>query len=399
VIDTVAGARHRPNNQVPGALVFVRDRDSEGVIRQSLSDLGVENVQFVPGTVETATAALAQQPSPRLLIVDVSGVADPTARINELANVCEPNTGVVVIGENNDIRLYRELKEIGIAEYFFKPIVGAIITRVCNSILSGGSVSTAKSARTGKLVFVLGVRGGVGATTIAVNTAWHLAEARQRWVMLADLDLQAGDAALQLDCAPSHALSEAFQHPERVDSLFLDRGVTHVTQRLDLLASLEPLGDVPDIREDAVLSLLGILLHHYRYVFVDLPATVAAKLFGVLHLPSTCILVSNASLVAARDVARWREKIGPNTPERSTVHILNKNGNAGSLHFDDFVHAAGKAPDIVIPYHHEIGIASNLGLKGVQKEAMLRRTLSPLLRHLIGEPVEEPKSLWQRLVG
>lgn len=381
----------------PAAQVFVNDPDSEGIIRQSLSELGVIDAQFTQGTVATAIAALAQRPSSRLLVVDLSGVDDPVARINELANVCEPNTGVIAIGDRNDIILYRDLKHAGIAEYFFKPLVIDLVTRTCNGILTG--TVERRGPRTGRLVYVVGVRGGAGATTIATNTAWYLAEMRQRWVLLVDLDLQNGDAALQLDVSPSHALREACDHPERVDQLFLERGVIHVSRRLDLLASLDRLGDLAPIKDETILTLMGNLLPRYRYVFVDLPATLASGLTQALHLPSTCVLVSNGSLAAARDLARWRERIGPNTGERTTLHILNMHGAPGSLPDKEFNRVAGQPPDIVVPYDRAIEAASNLGVKGTQKCAALKRGLAPLLRQLSGDKMDVQRSLLRRIFG
>jgi pilus assembly protein CpaE len=384
--------------ELQNALVFVRDRDSEGVIRQCLSDLGVAKAQFFTGGIDTATAQLGQAASPRLLVVDVSGIEDATQRTEALAAVCEPGTGVVLIGEANDIRLYRSLKGAGVAEYFFKPLANDLVKRAFNAILSGSAEMP--SARTGKLVIALSVRGGAGGTMIAATTAWHLAEVRQRRVILLDLDLHFGDAALQFDAVPSHALCEALQHPERVDELFLERGVTQVTERLSLLSSLEPITDttVPD--ESAVLSLLETLLQRYRYVFVDLPAMLAPNLMRVLHLPSVCLLVSTGSLVAARDVARWREAIGTNSAERSFMHILNKSGAHDSLPEDEFVKAAGHAADMVIPYSRDVGLASNMGIRGIHKCAVIRRELSPLLQHLAGEAVEGARpSLLRRLFG
>jgi len=397
VNEAATGTIEPSANHMPTVMVFAADPDSEGVIRQSVNDIGIQNAEFTAGNAETAISVLARQASPRLLIVDVSGIDDPGAKIAALAQVCEPGTGVIVIGDDNDIRLYRELKEAGVAEYFFKPLVKTIFTQTCNAILSGDTAPA--PARTGRLVFFLGVRGGVGATTIAVNTAWHLAEAHKRWVILLDLDLHSGDAALQLDSTPTHALTEAFERPERVDELFLERGVIHVTPRLDLLASLEPLGQPFNIEEEAVLSLLDTLLHRYRFVFVDLPATLAPVLPQALHLPSLCVLVSNGSLVAARDVARWRERIGANTPDRSTLHVLNKAGTPGSLPDAEFIRAAGKPPDVVIPFWREIQAASSLGARAVQKSTNLRQALTPVLRQLVGEVAEPPRSLLSRLIS
>lgn len=379
------------------ALSIVRDKDSEGLIRQCLTDLGVPKPEFIEGDIDTAIEQLTRRHSPRLLIVDISGVDDPVARVVRLSEVCGPTTGIVVIGSSNDITLYRSLKDTGVVEYYFKPLVGNLVTRTCNSILTGNMERPA--ARTGKLVFILGVRGGTGATTIAANMAWHLAEIRQRQVMLLDLDLHAGDAALQLDTRPSHALLEALDHPERVDDLFLERGLIHVTERLSLLASLEPLGTMYMPPEEAVLSVLGNLLQRYRYVLVDMPSTLAAALPRVLHLPSTCLLVSDASLASARDVTRWRDAIGPNSPERTTVHVLNKVGSESGLPTPEFAQAAGQAPDIVIPYDREIGAASTLGVRGTRKAAALHRSLTPVYQLLTGEKYDAAPSLLKRIFG
>lgn len=380
-----------------GALVFAQDRDSEGVIRQSLADLGITDLAFASGGISAAVSELARRPSPRLLIVDVAGAKDPLSKIKELANVCEPTTGLIVIGDNNDIGLYRDLKEAGVVEYFFKPLVRGLVSRACGTILTG---EISKSApRTGKLVLALGVRGGVGATTIVGRCAWHLAMERDRRVLLVDLDVYVGDAALQLDAVPSHALREALEHPERVDDLFLERGIIHATPRLDLLASLESFADAVPIQEEAVLQLLSNLLRRYRYVFVDMPGALAAQLTRVMHLPSICLLVSDARLVSARDAARWRRLIGPNTPDRTTIHILNKSGAHGSLPMDQFVKAAGQAPDIIVPFEREIELGSGLGIAGVAKCGTLTRALAPVFRDLGGAATEEAPTLLGRLFG
>jgi pilus assembly protein CpaE len=370
------------------AMVFVRDRDSEGVIRQCLSDLAVVTCEFQQGGVEEAITELASRPSPRLLIVDVRGVEEPVARIRELANVCDPSTGVVVIGDANDIRLYRELKAAGIVEYYYTPLVRALIMQSCNAIMTGSTAQL--PSRTGKLIFVVGVRGGAGATTIAVATAWHFAQVNKRRVSLLDLDLQFGDTALQLDAVPSHALVEALDHPERVDELFLDRGIAHASERLGVMAALEPLNEtlIPD--EPAVLLLLERLLRRSRYVLVEIPVTSAPHLMQALHLPGTVLLVSGGSLVCARDVARLRAKFGPNSAERSTIHILNKSGAGESLSEEEFARAVGTPPDIVLPFLNEIAIASRLGVQGLEKCAPLQRALMPLYSQLSGEEPVAP---------
>ena len=62
------------------ARVFVTDQESEGVIRESLAALGVQGAHFTAGDVTYAIAALAKETSPQLLVVDISGIADPLSK-------------------------------------------------------------------------------------------------------------------------------------------------------------------------------------------------------------------------------------------------------------------------------------------------------------------------------
>lgn len=381
----------------PLAMAFAEDRDSEGVIRQALSDLGIPSPHFGQGGIAGAISELGRRASPRLLIVDISTADEPARRIAELADVCEPGTGVIVIGQRNDIILYRELKGAGVFEYFFKPLSAALVSRACNAVLTGNMEQ--RALRTGRLIFTLGVRSGAGATTIGVRLAWHLAQVRKRRVAFLDLDLRTGDAALQFDVTPHHALREALETPDRIDDLFLERGVIRVTERLDLLASEEPLDFAGDYAEDALLVLLDRLLHSYRYVFVDLSSFDAAHIPRALHLPSLCLLVSDGSLASARDVGRWRAFVGANTAERTTLHILNKSDAPGTLPVEEFARAAGQAPDVLIPFERDVATASNLGVRRLEECQGFLRALGPALRHISGEPVETGRGLLERLFG
>lgn len=377
------------------ARVFVTDQDSEGVIRESLAAIGVHGAQFTAGDVTAAIPALAKENSPQLLIVDISGTSDPLTKMRDLAEVCGPNISVIVIGDRNDIAFYRELKSMGTSEYFLKPLVRSLLTSTCNAILVPDGHRG--NPRTGKLVFVLGVRGGAGTTTIATNLAWRLAETKRRHTALVDLDLQNGDAALQLDTQSNHALREALDHPERVDKLFLERGVKHVTDRLHLLASLEPLTSPADFSEEAFLWLLDKLLPRYRLTLVKTPPCVAVRMTWALKLPSTCLLIANPTLAGARDLARWSEILGPDTPERNTVQILSRPWPHGGLSQSDFAHASGRPPDVIIPYDREIASAGPLGIKAMQKCSAFQRSLAGIVRDFTGEEMEKQGSFLSRI--
>jgi pilus assembly protein CpaE len=379
------------------ARVFVTDQESEGVIRESLAALGVPDATFTAGGVTAAITALAKENSPHLLVVDISGIGDPLSAMRDLAEVCGPDISVIVIGDRNDIVFYRELKSMGTAEYFLKPLVRSLFTGTCKSILTPEAGSA--NNRTGKLVYVVGVRGGVGATTIATNLAWRLAEDKRRHTILVDLDLQEGDAALQLDAQGNHALREALDHPERVDKLFLERGVKQVTDRLHLLCSLEPLDSPPELAEESFLWLLDKLLPRYRLTIVEAAPSIGVHMTWTLKMPGTCLLVSNPTLAGARDLARWNEILGPNTPERNTVTVLNHTTAHGGLSLNDFTRACGITPDVNIPYDRELAEAGPLGIKAMQKCKTFQRSLSRIVRDFTGEETEEHKSFFSRMFG
>ena len=207
--------------------------------------------------------------------------------------------------------------------------------------------------------------------------------------------------ALQLDAAPGNALVEALQHPDRIDDLFLERGIVSVEKRLGLLSAVEPLSGNAPLDEAAVMQLLSKLLPRHRYVFVDMPVEVALKLPNVLRLPSTLLLVSDGSLISAREVARWYSQLGDDSPGRVALqlHVLNKEGGDAALPEEALLKVLPKAPDLVIPYDRHIAAAAQVGMRAVQKRSTMRHAMAQLSRHLTGEPAGKPRQLWQRMFG
>ena len=169
----------------PLVRAFLRAKDLEAVISQCLTALGVKETQFTAGNLKTAAECLAKESSPKLLILDVSGIEDPLYELRSIADVCDPGVAVIAVGDRNDISFYRELKNSGISDYFIFPIQRDLLAAACKSILFPEGFSGDR--RTGEIVYVLGVRGGVGATTIATSLAWLLAESKRRHTVLVDL--------------------------------------------------------------------------------------------------------------------------------------------------------------------------------------------------------------------
>ena len=112
---------------------------------------------------------------------------------------------------------------------------------------------------------------------------------------------------------------------------------------------------------------------------------------------STCVLVANSTLTAARDLGRWKKQIGPNTRERRTLSVLNHTTPHGGLPEAEFARAAGQPPDIVIPYDRELADASNFGTRAMQKCSTFRNGVVHMLHSVTGEPVKKQLSMLKRI--
>jgi pilus assembly protein CpaE len=195
---------------------FVQDEPSRKVVDQAAGDLMIPNAAVQRGGIADAVRELGARRSPRILVVDITGVDLPLSAVNELAEVCEPGVTVIAIGDQNDVGLFRDLINHGVSDYLVKPLTPGLVQKSLLAVIDSASQGRS-SQRLGRLIAVTGTRGGVGATLVATSLAWSIAHRRRRRCALLDLDLQFGTAALALDLEPSNGLREALEHPSRID--------------------------------------------------------------------------------------------------------------------------------------------------------------------------------------
>ena len=108
-------------------MAFV-DAETERVLQESAVMLG--RCVIMRGGIGKATEYLNQQRSPQLLIVDISGLDMPLSLVHTLADVCEPGTDVVALGDRDSVGLYRDLIEAGVSNYIVKPLTRDLLTKL-----------------------------------------------------------------------------------------------------------------------------------------------------------------------------------------------------------------------------------------------------------------------------
>jgi pilus assembly protein CpaE len=373
----------------PVLLAFVADEQDEGALRSGLAEW-MEAVPIRRGNVRTATRALEREPTPRLLIVDISGVEDAAAALDRLAAVCSPDVRVMVVGDRNDLSFYRGItRELGVEEYIYKPLTRDNVSRLFGpplaELLAAGAGGGAATPRGGHVIAVGGVRGGVGATTIATNLALHLSETTRGHVALLDLHLRGGSTALALGVRPGAGLRVALEEPDRVDALFLDRVSIPISDRLRVVAAEEAMESSPAPTEAGITRLLELLRSRFNIIVVDLPVPPGTVERSVIAVARHRVLVMGPDVVSIRNAGAGRRMVAALGGGATPLVVLNRAGMRGGLNAALIQEGLGGAPDISIPdFPNQLPKAMNLGRPALHDCAGFRRALSPLAREISG---------------
>lgn len=381
----------------PVLVAYVTDAESEGTLRAALSDLGAD-LAIQRGGIGHAIRDLARKPTPQVLIVDVSGVDNPIEALDELANVCEPDVKVLVVGEQTDLGFYREItRGLGVVEYLEKPLTRDAVVRLFLPVVQGRTAFPHEIIG-GRIVAVVGAHGGVGTTTVAVNLAVLLAEHTRGYVALVDLNLQTGAAAMMLGVKPSAGLRVALEQPDRVDALFLDRTAVAVSDRLRLIAAEEPFEEAPRPTASGVARLMALLRRRFNWIVVDMPTAADAALLAVYPVAQTRILVLTPDIVAIRDTARLRTMLTRLAGNDRALTVLNRFGIRGGLPVEMVEKGLGTRIDLRLPEADKAVLAAlNLGVPACTRSKSFRQALLALTREVSGARVAAKGGLLGRL--
>lgn len=371
-------------------VAFVADEATETALRGGLADTGIP-LHLRRGDARAALRVLEREATPEILLVDVAGLADPAAALEALAAVCTPDVRVLVVGDRTDLDLYRQLtRELGVAEYLAKPLTRDAVARILAPHLAGDATAEAAN-RGGRIIAVGGARGGVGATTIAVNLALQLADAGHGHVALLDLHLRGGSCAMMLGARCSTGLRIALEEPERVDALFLDRTAVPVEDRIRLIAAEEPMDAAPRPTEEGVRRVLEMLRQRFNYVVVDLRMPPGPVEHQVLAAARQKVLVTTPHVAGLRDALALRSLMRT-AGSAGVLTVLNRAGQPGALKMKLVEEGLGEPPEAIIPdLPRQLPRAANLGRPALRDTPALRRALAPLAQEILAVPAAAAK--------
>jgi len=368
---------------------FVLDGRSEASLNSCFSHLSISNATIKRGGIARALEYLSVERSPETIIVDISGSDMPASQVHNLAELCEPGVTVIAIGDRNDVGLYRDLVQAGVSEYIVKPVTVQLLAKALSStptVAEGSPISS----KLGKMVAVVGARGGVGATTLVMNLAWYLANRQNRRVLLLDLDLQNGDCALALNLKPTPGLREALVNPVRIDSVFIERTVAILGDRLFVLSAEEPLRADAEFTAEAVETLVAVLRTQFHYIIADVPRIPAAPYRQALDIADVRVIVADQTLRSVRDTVRLRDALGERDPASSDFLVVNRSGEGGcqAVTLEEMAKVKLR-PNFVIPFRPKLFTAPGPARRGAFTEAV-----AALAAEISGR-VPERKQWWR----
>jgi pilus assembly protein CpaE len=335
--------------------------------------LGKAHLKIQMGGMAAAIEAYRAAPTPNVVVLETDGRTDILAGLDQLATVCDSGTRVIVIGRINDVMLYRELVRRGVSDYVIAPITAIDVVRsICNLF----SAPEAKSV--GRIIAVVGAKGGVGASTIAHNVAWAIARDLAMDSVVADLDLAFGTAGLDYNQDPPQGIADAVFSPDRIDTAFIDRLLSKCTDHLSLLAAPATLDKVYDFGVEAFDAIFDTLRASMPCIVLDVPHQWSGWTKRALVSADDILIVAAPDLANLRNTKNIFDLLKASRPnDRAPLYCLNQVGvpKRPEINAIEFAKAIETQPIVTIPFDPQMfGSAANNGQMIAEVSANHRTT-------------------------
>jgi pilus assembly protein CpaE len=281
---------------------------------------------------------------------------------------------------------------LGAHDYLVKPLTTELFAEAIENV--DKQAAAVNAAQSGKLTVVIGVRGGAGASTIATNLAWIMANEEKLPAALLDMDLHFGTSTLSLDVESGGGFREALENPHRLDKLFLDSAITKAGDRLAVLGTEEPIEEFVDVNPESIDALIGEISQDYSQIIVDLPRHLLPTQGGLLASADTVVLVSDQTLAGIRDINRITQAMTSLSTKGRIVKVVSRTGaeRTAQVSKADFQKALEEPADYFVPEDGKtLTVCANAGksIPVVNAKGPITKVLRQLAADLSG--YQEPK--------
>jgi pilus assembly protein CpaE len=319
------------------------------------------HVKAQMGGLAGAVEAYRGSATPNVIMVEHNGGGiELIEGLDRLAECCDAGTKVLVVGRLNDIVLYRELVRRGISDYLISPLAPVDVVRAVS-----GLFTSPQAQPVGRVIAVIGAKGGVGASMIAHNVAFAIARDLSLDTVIADLDLAFGTAGLDFNQDPPQGVADAVFAPERIDNNFIDRLLSKCTDHLSLLAAPATLDREYDFGTETFDPIVDSMRSTVPYIVLDLPHVWTGWSKHALVSADEVLLVAAPDLANLRNAKNLFDFVrGARPNDRPPFYLLNQIGmpKRPEVKPADFAKALEAQPIAAIPFEPQLfGTAANNG--------------------------------------
>src|SRR6266403_307797 len=251
----------------------------------------------------------------------------------------------------------------GCAEYLLKPLQH---DRVLDGLarVQAKQKKKARSGARGKIVTLVGAKGGTGVTSLALHLALELVHEGHRKCLLVDQHPALGDASLYLGTGRhQYSFYELASNAERLDEELLRGFLLHHNSGLDLLDSPEAVDAIHGASPSSVEHTLAFLADTYQFVVVDCPPGLTDGTRACISQSEQVAIVLTAELPSVRNTVRYMEHLSRLGYSSNSIHVvLNRHSKKGPLSDDRIEKALGRAISLRVPNNYnEVISAINTG--------------------------------------
>jgi pilus assembly protein CpaE len=303
---------------------FCETAETAAAVRSAGEDrrLSKAHLSIQMGGMAAAIEAYHTVPTPNVIILETEGRSDILAGLDQLATVCDAGTRVVVIGTINDAAPYRELVRRGVSDYVIGPVDTLDVVRSICSLFSAS-----EAVAVGRIIAIVGAKGGVGASTVAHNVAWAIARDLALDSVVIDLDLAFGTAGLDYNQDPTQGIANAVFSPDRLDTAYMDRLLSKCTEHLSLLAAPATLEQVYDFGANAFDSVFDTLRMTTPCIVLDIPHQWSGWTKRALVGADDILIVAEPDLANLRNTKNMLSLLKAARPnDRAPLYCLNQVG-------------------------------------------------------------------------
>jgi pilus assembly protein CpaE len=344
---------------------------------------------------------VARQSAPDIVVIALdSDQAKAIQLIGQLSTEF-PNMPILAVSARGDGQSILQALRNGAKEFLTQPVVleellDALQRLKATRVSSDGTPSSNGTIKVESLVVaIVGSRGGVGCTSLAVNLGCNLAQDKHHNVALVDLDLALGDADVALDLIPDYTLADVALNIDRLDMTFLRRSLSKHATGLSLLPHPVQMEDISLIHEDHLQRVIGLLRASYTHLVFDLSKRFTPTDWTAMRMADVILLVAQLELTSLRNVVRMLHTLGTEEALAGKVRVVvNRVGSEDcDITLKKAEETIGQAIYWQIPndYRSMLG-ARNAGVPLLEHapRSKIHQCLMDLANELCGKSLVEP---------